>query len=225
MPGERGRYIVLEGHDGTGKSAQAARLIARLGGLGVKCLSPPVEEPAGSPVSDELRKIIKNGNLPRDSWSNVLLFTTARRLSWLQTIRPALDSGRWVVSSRNWISTAVYQGYGEGVDIDTIRQFTLDNVHPDYLQPDLQLILSLNDETVRRQMVSQRSAAGEGEQQPDTFESMPDAFLQNVRLGYRRYAKAAGLPVVGVVNRPGLPAESGIELTHRQIWRHVKKLF
>ncbi|RWZ78014.1 MAG: dTMP kinase [Candidatus Chaera renei] len=218
---ERGKYIVLEGHDGTGKSEQARRLIGRLGSLGISCLQAPIEEPGGSPASDELRKIIKNGNLPRDPWSNVLMFTAARRLSWLQTIQPALNRGVWAVAARNWISTAVYQGYGQGADVAKIRSFTGDNVHPDYLNPDAQLILTLDSQLTRRQRIADRDEQPES---PDIFESMPDDFQRKVQDGYEAFARRFNVATVPVVNRSDLPKQASIELTGRRIWRHVSRL-
>ena len=72
-----GKYIIIEGADGTGKSTQAERLVAYLNSQGIKTVL--TQEPGGVPIAEELRTIIKNGTLERDSWTNVMLFTTARR--------------------------------------------------------------------------------------------------------------------------------------------------
>ena len=186
-----GKYIIIEGADGTGKSTQAERLVAYLNSQGIKTVL--TQEPGGVPIAEELRTIIKNGTLERDSWTNVMLFTTARRTSWLQSIKPALDAGTWVVASRNYLSTIAYQGYGEGVDIQKIVDFTRDNVDEGYLNPDKIIVLTLSDETARRARLGERSAH---DQHHDTFESMPDDFQARMQHGYEDYATKHGLDVV-----------------------------
>ncbi|HET8690359.1 MAG TPA: hypothetical protein VFL81_02895, partial [Candidatus Saccharimonadales bacterium] len=102
MP-ERGKYVVVEGNDGSGKSEQVVRLGRRLGRLGITAIE--VHEPDGADGvkgATELRKIIKDGTIERDPLTNVMLFTAARRLNWLQAMQPALQRGDWVLAARTW---------------------------------------------------------------------------------------------------------------------------
>lgn len=186
-----GKYIIIEGADGTGKSTQAELLVSYLNSNGIKAAL--TQEPGGVPIAEELRTIIKNGTLTRDPWTNVMLFTTSRRTSWLQSIKPALDAGTWVVASRNYLSTIAYQGYGEGVDIQKIIDFTRDNVDDGYLNPDKIIILTLGDETTRLARLGERSAH---DQHHDTFESMPDDFQTRMQNGYEDYAMQHSLDIV-----------------------------
>lgn len=229
---ERGKYIVIEGADATGKSEQANRLSDRLRSIGKQTLlvinddtdkMEPIQEPGGVPTANALRKIIKNGTLERDPWTNVILFTAARRLNWLQAMKPALDRGVWVVSARSWISTVTYQGYGQGVDIESIRRRTLEDVGPEYLSPDVEVILTVADEQARRSLMEERGPLAH----PDTFESLPDDFQQNMKDGYVKFAEFKDLPIVPVHVWPSMTdqeKEESKEAVSDVIWQRVKPL-
>lgn len=191
----RGKYIVIEGADGTGKSTQADLLVEHLNSIGIKAIT--TQEPGGVPTAERLRSIIKDGTLERDPWSNVMLFTTSRRISWLQTIKPSLDDGVWVVASRNYISTIAYQGYGEGLDIQKILDFTRQNVNDQYMNPDHLVILTLGDEATRKTRISERKA----EHVLDTFEAKPDTFQGAMQQGYLTFAHEHAIPTVNA-NQP-----------------------
>lgn len=210
---ERGRYLVVEGADGTGKSEQVTRLKRNLGSIGINSIE--VHEPDGADGvtgAIELRKIIKDGTIPRDAWTNVLLFTAARRLNWLQAMQPALNQGVWVVAARSWISTAAYQGYGEGMDIKRIRQRTLEDVGEDYLHPDLEVVLALQSECERKTRI-----AGRGQlDRPDTFESMNAAFQGNMLDGYTSFAVDNDIEII--------PADGTPDEVEKAIWKRVERL-
>ena len=104
---ERGKYIVIEGHDGTGKSTQAERIRDRLQKEGID--SVEFHEPAGVPIADAIRTVIKDGSLERDGETNLLLFTAARHEIWKHAEKE-LALGKWVVSARNYYSSLAYQG-------------------------------------------------------------------------------------------------------------------
>lgn len=206
---ERGKYIVIEGNDGTGKSTQVERLEMRLAAAGIHCSQ--IHEPDGPPTASRLRDIIKDGRLERDPWTNVLLFTASRRISWLQAMKPALDNGEYVVAARNWFSTIAYQGYGQGIELEKIERFTKDNIAEDYLSPDLTLILSLQDEER-----SGRITAREELNRPDTFESLPPDFQARVNTGYIQFAMDHGIEIID--------GSQSIEVVEEEIWSRVKNL-
>lgn len=217
----RGRYIVLEGHDGTGKSLQARQLRKRLKDAGIPVADFVVEEPDGAttdhnqqlvPIASELRKIIKNGELPRDPWTNVALFSTARRANWHQAIQPALQAGLTVVTARSYISTIAYQGYGDGVPLEDIERRTREDVGEAYMVPDLELILAVSSHATRRTRIASRGAL----EKPDTFESREHDFQERVRLGYENYAQQRNVPLI---DTSGAPDE-----VEELIWRHVEPL-
>jgi dTMP kinase len=185
----RGKYIVIEGNDGTGKSTQAdllAKWLEEEKGLTTFVM----HEPAGLPIADAIRTVIKNGDLERDSQTNVLLFTAARHELWNHA-KKELDNGTWVISARNYISTEVYQGIGEGFDIDTIHSITRQFTDEQYMNPDHTFVLSLSDEERTKRI----SARGELKNK-DTFESRDSSFQNSLNNGYAYIAKKYGFPVL-----------------------------
>ena len=193
--GSLGKYIVIEGNDGTGKSTQVAKLADYFRERGrTVCV---VEEPGSddpeksTPIADELRKVIKNGDLARSAAVNVALFSAARRELWREKIQPALERGEIVLSARNYISTLVYQGWGEGYDESEILRLTKLFTDERYLRPDIMIILSLSHD-MREERIAMR---GELEN-PDTFESRGQDFQKKVDDGYLEIAKDYDIPVV-----------------------------
>lgn len=193
---KQGQYIVIEGNDGTGKTTQLELLAKHLSSLGrwVEVIEEPgSDDPAKStPVANYLRRLIKDSQLERSAEINLALFSAARRELWQCKISPALDSGATVLSSRNFISTLAYQGYGEGLDVAHIRQVTELFTSERYMSPDCTIILDLDDEAERIKRISQR---GEPEC-PDTFESKCGAFQCRVNSGYRKIARRYHFPVI-----------------------------
>lgn len=181
MP-ERGKYVVIEGNDGTGKSTQV-ELLAEWLKEEKNIDSFIAHEPAGTPMADAIRTVIKDGSLPRDAFTDVLLFTAARHEIWARA-RQELALGRWVLSARNYLSTEAYQGHGDGVELDMIRDMTRQYVGEDYFNPDHTFILALTDEAERKQRIT-----GRGElETPDTFEMRDQAFQDKVNAAYLQIA-------------------------------------
>lgn len=219
--GELGKYIVIEGHDGTGKSEQAKLLRARLKKIGVKVCDFLIEEPDGAtteagvplvPIATEIRKIIKNGELERDPYVNVQLFTAARRANWVQAMEPALDRGEWVVTARSWWSTIAYQGSAEGVPYEIIENtYTASVGGSRYMNPDLGLILDV-DHDVRRERIASRGPL----ETLDTFESKPDDFQQRIKDGYAEWAALKRIPLID--------ASRSREEVSDEIWQYVEPL-
>jgi dTMP kinase len=117
VQGRRGRFIVLEGPDGAGKSEQAVRLAERLRQRGYPVTFPrdPADTRRG-PIAD------------------ALLFNAARSQHVLDVIRPALERGDIVVCDRYSTSTLAYQGYGSGIDLGmlvAIGDFATGGLAPD----------------------------------------------------------------------------------------------
>ena len=188
--GVPGKYVVIEGHDGTGKSTQVGIVRQKLKEHGID--SVEFHEPEGTPIADAIRTVIKNGELPRDGTTNLLLFSASRHDIWFRRALPALAEGKWVIASRNYYSTLAYQGYGEGLDRELISTITRAATDDQYLHPDIAMILSMNSESERKKRIAAR---GELEK-PDTFESKGDEFQAKVNHGYTEIAKSHSLPVV-----------------------------
>lgn len=203
-----GKYVVIEGHDGTGKSTQVRLLRQKLQRQGIESIE--FHEPEGSPVADAIRTVIKNGELPRDGMTNLLLFSAARHDIWQRQALPALQQGKWVIASRNYYSTLAYQGYGEGLDPDIITKTTQIATDDHYLHPDIAIILDLDDDAERKKRIANR---GELEA-PDTFESKGDDFQSKVKNAYLQIAQTHNIPIVS--------ATQDIDKVGLDIWDIIK---
>ena len=208
-----GRYIVIEGNDGTGKSTQVAKLAEYFRARGqTVCV---VEEPGSddpeksTPIANELRNVIKNGDLARSAAVNVALFSAARRELWREKIRPALERGEIVLSARNYISTLVYQGQAERYDEAEILRLTKLFTDEKYLHPDVMIVLSLSHDK-RAKRIAMRGEL----KNPDTFESRGQDFQEKITKGYLKIAKDYDIPVV--------LADGNVEEVHDMLIDEIK---
>src|SRR5436853_5243288 len=111
----RGQFISFEGGEGAGKSTQALLLAERLRALGIDVVVS--REPGGSPGAEAIRHVLLSGAAkPLGPYAEAILFAAARDDHVRQTIRPALEQGKWVICDRFTDSTRVYQGALSNVD-------------------------------------------------------------------------------------------------------------
>jgi len=138
--GGRGRFIVLEGPDGAGKSLQAARLATALRAMGNSVTL--TREPGGTPLGERIRAILlARDEVPRSPASQALLFNAARRQLVSDVIGPALGRGETVICDRWAYSTVAYQGFGSGLDRRSLGE--LEWFATGGLQPDLVVLLDV----------------------------------------------------------------------------------
>lgn len=134
-----GRFITLEGPDGSGKTSQAARLAAGLRAVGHDVVL--TREPGGTVVGDRIRDILMAPDGRMSPATDVLLFNAARAEHVTEIVRPALAAGRSVVCARYADSTLAYQGYGSGQPLETLRSVIA--YATGGLVPDLTILLDL----------------------------------------------------------------------------------
>lgn len=145
-----GYFITFEGPDGSGKSTQIQGLAEYLRARRRDVLQ--TREPGGTAISEEIRALLhdlRHGEMaPR---AEILLYSAARAQLVQQVIRPHLASGGLVLSDRYADSTLAYQGYGHGLDLDTLRLITA--FATDGLRPNLTLLFDIDADTglLRRQ--------------------------------------------------------------------------
>jgi dTMP kinase len=213
MPAQRGKYIVFEGGDAVGKSTTMQLVADRIRKeFGVKVYT--LEEPGGvrdengtslQPFVEDLRVLIKDKSIERGADMNIALFNQARRMNWFEIMRPALEDGIWILGTRNWWSTVVYQGAGEGADSEVIRRRVLSATDPQYIQPDLGFILDIDEETRAKRLALRDNNAS-----LDTFESKPSDFQLRVGEGYRTFAKENNIPILSTLQPPKQVADEAL---------------
>ena len=174
----KGRFIVLEGIDGCGKTTQLQALHRWLPTSG---LMPPGTqlvttcEPGGTVLGLDLRELLlhcSNAAQPVPM-AELLLYAADRAQHVAKVIRPALDRGDWVLCDRFTGSTAAYQGYGRGLNLGAIQD--LEAIATGYLEPDLTLWLDVSlAESFRRR----------GDQLADRIEGEGKEFLARVADGF-----------------------------------------
>jgi dTMP kinase len=166
-----GRYIVFEGSEACGKSTHAVRLAEALGAVLTR-------ETGGTPVGRRLREILHDTTVTNLSPRAEALMTAADRAQHIhEVVRPALTSGRHVVSDRSVYSALAYQGYGRGQDIAHVRQ--LNEWAVDGYWPELVLLLDAAPEVVERRMKGRTL---------DRFEQEGADFHRAVRDGFHQMA-------------------------------------
>lgn len=114
-------FITFEGGEGAGKSTQIALLGDRLVNAGYKTVR--TREPGGSASAEDIRNLLVTGEA--DRWtpmSECLLHFAARVDHVEKVIKPALKRGEWVLCDRFADSTRAYQGYAQGLGIETVER-------------------------------------------------------------------------------------------------------
>lgn len=140
--GERGRFITLEGPEGSGKTTAARHLADWLRTHGVRVVL--THEPGGTPLGEEVRRIVlhmRGMSDDLDPRADALLYAAGRAQHVARVIRPALERGDWVVCARFIDSSLAYQGAGYGNDLDELRR--LQDFATGGLLPDLTLLLDV----------------------------------------------------------------------------------
>ncbi|MBA4117917.1 MAG: dTMP kinase [Candidatus Puniceispirillum sp.] len=175
---QRGRFITFEGGEGSGKSTQIRALADLLTHHGIPCLH--TREPGGSVGAEKIRALIVRGKTcDWDVMSEYLLLSAARRDHVVRTIRPALESGTWVVCDRYMDSSRVYQGL-RGLD----RAF-MEEVYAQIsqsLEPDLTFVLDVDPRVGLTRAAARQDAE-------NRFEKMGSAFHAQVREAFQDLAR------------------------------------
>jgi dTMP kinase len=191
----RGHFISLEGGEGVGKSTQLKALAEKLREIGIDVLV--TREPGGSEGAEKIRELLLTGN--DDRWgqrAEALLFAAARADHVEKTIRPALESGRWVLSDRFVDSSLAYQGGAGGLGIENIR--ALNSFAIDGWFPSRTLVLTLEEGGERA-----RSRDSEGS---DRIGGRPDDYHRKVEAAFHIIA-AEEPERVKLIDSSGTPEE------------------
>jgi dTMP kinase len=178
---KRGLFFSFEGGEGSGKSLQARRLEEALTERGRDVVL--TREPGGTAAGERIRDILLHAReIPLSPEAQALLFSSARAQLVREVIRPALDAGKIVIADRFFDSTVVYQGYGQGVSLQAIREVTA--VAVGTLVPDRTFLLDVPVE------VGLARSGWRAEARWDRFEADATELHVRVREAYLRLAAA-----------------------------------
>ena len=177
----RGRFIALEGGDGTGKSTQAQMLAdaLRTEGLNVDV----TREPGGTPGAEAIRELLFDP--PGDGWgaeAEAMLFAAARSDHVNHRILPALERGDWVITDRFVDSSRAYQGAGRWLGDGAIKE--LHQIGSGGLQPDLVILIELDEDAIAERL------AGRDDGSSDAIGERDSEYHRSVAHAFRSYAKA-----------------------------------
>lgn len=206
------RFIVFEGLDGSGKSSLMSSLQAKLKETGVDFIS--TREPGGTPLGDEIRKLIlsKDGDAP-SARTELLLYEASRAQHVDRVIKPALDEKKWILCDRFSASSIAFQAGGRQITEEWVH--ILNSFATGGLNPELTVLLDLSVEESRRRQKQRQNQTGV---QEDRMESEEDAFHQRVRNAFLAQAHS---------NRDAwlvLDAGSTPTQLFDQLWSHLQKL-
>ena len=177
----KGIFISMEGPDGSGKTTQITLLRNHLEQRGYDEVVI-TREPGGTVISEAVRGIILNrAYAEMDDRTEAMLYAAARAQLVAQVIKPALESGKAVISDRFVDSSAVYQGMARGLGVQNV--YDLNAFAIQGIMPDLTIHLDLPAEVG----LSRAKARAE----LDRMEAESIAFHKKVAQGYRDLAKLA----------------------------------
>ncbi len=171
-----GKFIVLDGPDGCGKSTQAKLLAQWLQGKGVQIRR--FRDPGDTAIGEKIREILLNPeHLAMNTRTELLLYMAARAQLWGEEIAPALKDNKCVVLDRWLSSTCAYQGHAGGFGTANVVGIAADCL--ERVWPDLTIILDVDLETAAMRL----------DRQLDRMEAKGDGYHKEVREGFLQLAK------------------------------------
>ncbi len=204
----KGKYIVIEGPEGVGKTTQLHELARRLqsAGLPVRTLREPDSQ--SDLTARAIRQLTQDPRYPMNTRTEVLLYNAARSQS-LQVIKQSIDHGVICLVDRNYLTTLAIQYYGRGdvPDYGTINGII--NFAVGGIEPDLTVVLDAPVNVLRSRLKDRYHG--------ERFDNLDDAFLERVRAGYLWEAKQRQLPVVYATDEPNVVADNIWGLVSKQL--------
>jgi len=198
-----GKFIVLDGPDGCGKTTQAGLLIQWLKKQNVAVET--FREPGGTAIGEKIRQILLNPeHIQLSTRSELMLYMAARTQLWEEKISPALKENKCVILDRWLSSTCAYQGCAGGFGMDNVIKIAADCLERPW--PDLTIILDVDPETAAKRL----------KRTLDRMERKGEGYHQKVREGFLKLAKQKKNLVV-------IDGTSNIETMHKKILEVIEQ--
>lgn len=204
----RGKYIVIEGAEGVGKTTMVTMLAARLQSMQIPVRIMREPDSQNDLTARMIRRLTLDPRFPTTTRTEVLLFNAARSQS-LNVIRAAVQNGVSCLVDRSYLTTLANQYYGRGDITEYERINEIINFAVGDMQPDLMLVLDAPVPTIRER-IKHRPTHGR-------FSEMDEAFYERVRAGYLWEAKQRNLPVVYATDGP--------DEVFEQVWHYASDLY
>ena len=190
----KGKFIVFEGIDGSGKTTQINQLSKWLISTNLIPENNKLvitREPGGTKLGKSIRSLLLDTSREKSpgSITELLLYAADRSQHVNEIIRPTLDKGDWVISDRFCGSTLAYQGYGRKLDINLIKD--LEAIATQGIAPDITFLLDMPiEESIRRRM----------NRKDDRIEKEGREFLSNVSLGFQSLSEDSNWKKISAIN-------------------------
>ena len=190
----KGKFIVFEGIDGSGKTTQINQLSKWLISTDLIPENNKLvitREPGGTKLGKSIRSLLLDTSIEKspDSITELLLYAADRSQHVNEIIRPTLDQGDWVISDRFCGSTLAYQGYGRQLDINLIKD--LEAIATQGIAPDITFLLDIPiEESIRRRK----------NRKNDRIEKEGREFLSNVSIGFQALSEDSNWKKISAIN-------------------------
>ena len=200
----KGKFLVLDGPDGCGKSTQTRMLSEWIAAQGVDVVS--YRDPGTTLVGEKIRDILLDvAHEGMGDNVEVLLYMAARAQLWKEHIGPDLAAGKCVLMDRWLSSTCAYQGFAGGFGIEKVIKIGTDSL--ERIWPDVTIVLDVDAE----------SAASRMQRDLDRMEQKGDAYHTKVREGFLKLPDID--PSVKVVDARGT-----VEQVHQDVLKLIQGL-
>lgn len=199
-----GKFIVLDGPDGCGKTTQTKLLTEWLGEQGVKTLA--LRDPGATAIGEKIRQILLNPeHIAMSVRMELLLYMAARAQLWEEKIAPALERGKCVVLDRWLSSTCAYQGYAGGFGIENAIKVAESCI--ERVWPNLTVLLDIEVKTAAKRL----------DRNLDRMEQKGQEYHKKVRQGFLQLAKHYSNIVI-------VDGTEDIEKVHKRVVQVLQEL-
>ena len=173
-------YIVFEGLVGSGKTTQAKKFVEYLREKYPDRDVVHTREPGGTEVAEEIRRVVQHDIFDEEMHpvTEAYLYAASRAESLRKVVKPALESGDFVVSDRNFFTTIAHQGFGRELGYE--KAYEICKVAVESIVPDLIVYIDLPVE---------KSLSRLSDQKEDKFEKLGLDFHSRVKEGYEFIAE------------------------------------